>query len=62
MQRISPRALLACINEGRQPSAIELESVTDMVWREAFVTSGRSDNRECAAMLAKTALTGHSLV
>jgi hypothetical protein len=62
MQRMFPRALLACINEDRQPSASELASVTDKVWLEAFVTPGRSDNRQCAAMLAKTALTGHSPV
>jgi hypothetical protein len=62
MQRMFPRALLACINEGRQPRASELASVTDKVWRGAFVRSGQSDNRQRAFMLAKTALTGHSSV
>jgi hypothetical protein len=36
MQRIFPRAVLACLSEGRSPRPFEVESVAARVWREAF--------------------------
>jgi hypothetical protein len=36
MQRIFPRAVLACLSEGRLPRPFETESVAAKIWREAF--------------------------
>jgi len=36
MQRIFPRAVLACLSEGRQPRPFETEAVAAKIWQEAF--------------------------
>jgi hypothetical protein len=39
MQRIFPRAVLACLSEGRPPRPFETESVAAKIWSEAFALS-----------------------
>jgi hypothetical protein len=39
MQRIFPRAVLACLSEGRPPRPFETESVAAKIWREAFASA-----------------------
>jgi len=58
MQQMFPRALLACISEGRSPSADEIEDVTEKVLEEAF--GGRPEHLErmMAAQMARVALSG----
>jgi hypothetical protein len=36
MQRIFPRAILACLSEGRQPRPFEIETVAAKIWSESF--------------------------
>jgi hypothetical protein len=60
MQRMFPRALLACINENRSPSARELACVTEKVWQDAFAAGGNLANRQLAATLAVAAIMGQS--
>jgi hypothetical protein len=36
MQRIFPRAVVACLSEGRLPRPFETESVAAKIWSEAF--------------------------
>lgn len=36
MQRIFPRAVLACMSENRPPRPFETEAVAAKIWREAF--------------------------
>jgi len=36
MQRIFPRAVLACMSENRLPRPFEIEAVAAKIWREAF--------------------------
>ena len=57
MQRLFPRALLACIIEGRAPNSQELECVTDKILREAFAVD-QSYGRLHAAAVARAALAG----
>ena len=57
MERIFPRALLACIIEGRPPRPQELACVTDRVLREAFGASAAYGWPQAAA-LARAALAG----
>lgn len=57
MQRIFPRALLACINEGRPPRPQEVEVLADRVLREAFADGSRYGRRH-AMMMAQAALAG----
>lgn len=38
MQRIFPRAVLACLSEGRLPRPFETESVAAKIWSEAFAS------------------------
>lgn len=57
MQRIFPRALLACIIEGRAPQPQELDCVTDKVLREAF-GERVGYGRQHAAAMARAALAG----
>ncbi|WP_156681104.1 hypothetical protein [Sphingomonas profundi] len=57
MHRIFPRALLACIIEGRSPDPQELACVTDRVLREAFGGSP-AYGRQHAAAVARAALAG----
>lgn len=62
MQHIFPRALLACISEGRAPTANELEDVTEKVLHEAF--GGRPERLErlMAGQMARVALSGRRRV
>lgn len=39
MQRIFPRAVVACLSEGRPPHPFETESVAAKIWNEAFAAS-----------------------
>ena len=55
MHRIFPRALLACIVEGRPPNARELACVTSKVRREAFAV-GALERDSRAALIARAAL------
>jgi len=55
-----PHALVACMSEGREPRAHELEALAARVWREAFcyasptswasVGRGSSDHRKAIAL------------
>lgn len=36
MQHIFPRAVLACLSEGRPPRPFETEAVAAKIWQEAF--------------------------
>jgi hypothetical protein len=36
MERLFPRALIACIREARPPTPQELASMAEKIWREAF--------------------------
>jgi hypothetical protein len=56
-----PRALVACINEGRSPQLHEIEELATRVLCEAF--SVRSDDRayEAALKVADAALNGGAL-
>jgi hypothetical protein len=36
MQRIFPRAVVACLSEGRGPRPFETEAVAAKIWQEAF--------------------------
>ena len=36
MQRIFPRAVVACLSEGRRPRPFETEAVAARIWQEAF--------------------------
>ena len=44
MQRIFPRAVLACLSEGRAPRPFETESVAAKIWSEAFAPSNPNIN------------------
>ena len=40
MQRLFPRAVLACLSEGRPPRPFETEGVAARIWQEAFAPAG----------------------
>jgi len=61
MQQMFPRALLACISEGRPPSADEIEDVTEKVLEEAFGGRPERLERMMAAQMARVALSGRRL-
>jgi hypothetical protein len=42
MQHIFPRALVACMVEGREPHIEELEFVTAKVWHDVYSSLGPS--------------------
>ena len=52
MKRLFPRALVACINEGRRPQRHELEAIRDKFLTEAMTSD------EVAARAASLALHG----
>lgn len=56
MERLFPRALIACIREARAPTPQELASMAEKIWREAFPE--RPFRRERAMNIARLALTG----
>lgn len=56
MERLFPRALIACIREARPPTPQELASMAEKIWREAFPE--RPFRRERAMTIARVALTG----
>ena len=56
MERLFPRALIACIREARPPTSQELASMAEKIWREAFPE--RPFRRERAMTIAAVALTG----
>lgn len=60
MERLFPRALLACIGEGRSPDRQELAAITERVWREAYRQCAEA--HELAESMAKGALCGERLV
>lgn len=59
MHCLFPRALLACIAEGRSPRQHELATITDKVWLEAFRRGVGS--HQSAINVAHVALTGARL-
>ena len=61
VERLFPRALVACIGEGRTPKPDELMALTDKVWREAFSQGGDQSAHACARRVARTALVGTKL-
>lgn len=61
MRRIFPRALWACINEGRAPTADELAIVGNKVLHEAFRHEATSALHK-AAIVARAALFGSQIV
>ena len=60
MRRIIPRALWACINEGRAPTPDELAIVGNKVLREAFRHEA-SNALHKAAIVARAALFGSQM-
>ena len=56
MERLFPRALIACIREARPPTSQELASMAEKIWHEAFPE--RPFRRERAMTIAAVALTG----
>lgn len=60
MLRIFPRALWACINEGRAPTADELAIVGNKVLHEAFRHEASSALHK-AAVVARAALLGSQM-
>lgn len=56
MERLFPRALLACIGEGRSPQQHELATIADKVWHEAFRQCAEA--HELAMNIAHAALSG----
>jgi hypothetical protein len=61
MQRIIPRALLACISEARTPQPCEIECVAEKVLREAFGGSAEERVQQLARRVANVALRGHCI-
>ncbi|MEG3166155.1 hypothetical protein U1701_16285 [Sphingomonas sp. PB2P19] len=61
MERLFPRALLACIGEGRSPDLEELSAMADKIGREAFPHRFSADDRRKAINIARTALAGQQL-
>ena len=61
MQRIFPRALVACISEARAPRPREIECVAAKVLREAFGGSAEERVQRLARQVANAALTGHGI-
>lgn len=61
MQRIFPRALIACIAENRLPESLELGLLADKVWREAYNGGSELGHRERAARIADAALHGNKI-
>jgi hypothetical protein len=53
-----PRALVACIAGGRSPSARELASMTQRVWRETYGAVGNDGDCQRSAAIALLALSG----
>jgi hypothetical protein len=56
MERLFPRALIACIREARPPTPQELASMAEKIWREAFPE--RPFRHARAMTIAAVALTG----
>lgn len=54
MHPMFPRAVIACIREGRQPSIEEVAGVTETVWAEgvSFFSSGQHELAEKFAFAA----------
>lgn len=61
MERLFPRALVACIGEGRPPEPQELAAVRDKIWREAFPQADERGAAHNATNLARAALIGRRL-
>lgn len=57
MHRLFPRAVVACIREGRQPDSAEVARVTERVWAEA-VSFCAPDQHDLAERFAFAALGG----
>ena len=60
MPRMFPRALLACIVEGRSPNPRELASVTAKMRREVFARGTMEAAPRLAAAMARLALAGEA--
>lgn len=58
MERLFPRALLACIGESRVPRPHELMEMAEKVRREAFPHEHDSSARQMAFIVAHVAMTG----
>lgn len=58
VERLFPRALIACIRDARPPTPKELASMAEKIWREAF--PGCPFRRERAMNIARAALTGEA--
>ena len=61
MQRLFPRALLACISEARTPHPNEIEFIATKVLREAFGGSPEQRAEQLARRVANVALSGHCI-
>ena len=61
MQRIFPRAILACISEARLPYPSEIECVAAKVLGEAFGGSAEERMQQLATKVANAALNGHDV-
>ena len=61
MERLFPRALVACIGEGRQPDYQEPSIMADEVGRDAFANCLSRGERRQAMNIARTALAGQQL-
>lgn len=58
MPALFPRALAACISEGRAPLACELDAVADKLLREALPRCGGERGIALAQRMAHMALSG----
>lgn len=58
MERIFPRALVACIAEGRPPKLSELQEVATNVLQQAFAGWSVDNARRLAEVVADAALNG----
>jgi hypothetical protein len=53
-----PRALVACIADGRAPSIRELASMTQRMWRDVYRGAGDDGDYYRSAAMARLALSG----
>jgi|GEM_PF-922201 len=60
MQGIFPRALVACISEGRSPTASEFDQLTANVLLQAFGNWSAAKAQRLAEVVADFAFNGYS--
>jgi hypothetical protein len=58
MKRLFPRALVACIKEGRSPDSEEVTDLAAKIMREAFGQRHNLSTQSAAKRLARVAFSG----